>query len=366
MKPAAKPTARSIIRSLKVSRKKHLFITGSRGVGKSTLARQLLPLLTDGPVPGFVTHVAPQVCVTLQDLSTGRSGIIGQATQSTRPSLGMQCAEDGFLSVGIPALQAAAEAPCAWALLDELGYLESGCVPFCASVEALLETKRVLAVLRKQDTPFLNRLRSRDDVFLLDLDVPYPAVGCVVMASGLGRRFGGNKLLADFGGQPLIYRALTLAGSGSFAADITVTRHAAVQALCEALDRPVLLHSEPNRCDTVRLGLTALLQQSPQLQACLFLPGDQPLFSAESLSSLLLLADPHAIWRASGSHGAGSPVLFGRDSFDELLHLTKGGGSEVLQRHPDAVHLLPCPDAELLDADTPAALAELEKSLSLF
>ena len=364
--PAAKPTARSIIRSLKVSRKKHLFITGSRRVGKSTLAQQLLPLLADGPVPGFVTHVTPQVCVTLQDLSTGRSGIIGQATQSTQPGLGMQCAKDGFLSVGIPVLQAAAEAPCAWALLDELGCLESSCAPFCASVEALLETKRVLAVLRKQDTPFLSRLRSRGDVFLLDLDVPYPAVGCVVMASGLGRRFGGNKLLADFDGHPLIYRALTLAGSGSFAADITVTRHAAVQALCEALDRPVLLHSEPNRCDTVRLGLTALLRHCPQLQACLFLPGDQPLFSAESLSSLLLLADPHAIWRTSGSSGVGSPVLFGRDFFDELLHLTKGGGSEVLQRHPDAVHLLPCPDVELLDADTSAALAELEKSLSLF
>ncbi len=364
--PAAKPTARSIIRSLEISRKKHLFITGSRSIGKSTLAQQLLPLLADSPVPGFATHVTPQVCVTLQDLSTGRSGTIGQATQSTLPGLGMQCAEDGFLSVGISALQAAAEAPCAWVVLDELGYLESNCAPFCASVEALLETKRVLAVLRKQDTLFLNRLRSRDDVFLLDLDVPYPAVGCVVMASGLGRRFGSNKLLADFGGQPLIHRAITLAGSGLFAADITVTRHTVVQALCNALERPVLLHSEPNRCDTVRLGLSALLQQCPQLQACLFLPGDQPLFSAESLSSLLLLADPHAIWRACSSHGAGSPVLFGRDYFDELLHLTKGGGSEVLLCHPDAVRLLPCPDVELLDADTPAALAELEKSLHHF
>lgn len=59
-------------------------------------------------------------------------------------------------------------------------------------------------------------------------------------------------------------------------------------------------------------------------------------------------------------------MLFGRDYFDELLHLTKGGGSEVLQRHPDAVHLLPCPDCELRDADTPAALAELEKSLRYF
>ena len=29
-------------------------------------------------------------------------------------------------------------------------------------------------------------------------------LGCVIMASGTGQRFGGNKLLADFGGRPLI------------------------------------------------------------------------------------------------------------------------------------------------------------------
>ena len=34
------------------------------------------------------------------------------------------------------------------------------------------------------------------------------AVGCVIMASGRAVRFGSNKLLADFGGSPLIAQAL--------------------------------------------------------------------------------------------------------------------------------------------------------------
>ena len=34
------------------------------------------------------------------------------------------------------------------------------------------------------------------------------AVGCVIMASGRAVRFGSNKLLADFGGAPLIAQAL--------------------------------------------------------------------------------------------------------------------------------------------------------------
>lgn len=29
-----------------------------------------------------------------------------------------------------------------------------------------------------------------------------PNLGCVIMASGLGKRFGDNKLMADFDGQP--------------------------------------------------------------------------------------------------------------------------------------------------------------------
>ncbi len=51
---------------------------------------------------------------------------------------------------------------------------------------------------------------------------------------------------------------------------------------------PVLLHSLPGRNDTVRLGLSALLEQVPELFGrCMFLPGDQPLF----------------VPRDSGSHG---------------------------------------------------------------
>ena len=36
------------------------------------------------------------------------------------------------------------------------------------------------------------------------------AVGCVIMASGRAVRFGSDKLLADFGGAPLIARSAQL------------------------------------------------------------------------------------------------------------------------------------------------------------
>ena len=45
-----------------------------------------------------------------------------------------------------------------------------------------------------------------------------PPVGCVIMASGLARRFGSNKLLADVGGRPLLCRALEVTATPALAA----------------------------------------------------------------------------------------------------------------------------------------------------
>ena len=62
----------------------------------------------------------------------------------------------------------------------------------------------------------------------------HPPVGCVIMASGLARRFGSNKLLADFGGRPLLCRALEVTATPALAARVVVTRSAEVKALCDA------------------------------------------------------------------------------------------------------------------------------------
>lgn len=86
-------------------------------------------------------------------------------------------------------------------------------------------------------------------------------VGCVIMASGLSRRFGANKLLADFCGQPMLCRAFAATATPGISARIVVTRSEEVQALCRAHGVPVLLHSLPGRNDTVWLGLSALLHR---------------------------------------------------------------------------------------------------------
>ena len=112
-------------------------------------------------------------------------------------------------------------------------------------------------------------------------------IGCVIMASGLARRFGSNKLLADFGGRPLLCRALDATDTPQLACRIVVTRSAEVETLCQTLGVACLRHALPGRNDTVRLGLEALLTLQPGLAGCIFLPGDQPLLRRETVEALV-------------------------------------------------------------------------------
>lgn len=201
----------------------------------------------------------------------------------------------------------------------------------------------------------------------------HPPVGCVIMASGLARRFGSNKLLADFGGRPLLCRALEVTATPALAARVVVTRSAEVKALCDAQAVPCLLHSLPGRNDTVRLGLEALLEQCPNLAGCIFLPGDQPLLQRETLEALITAfaqtqkETEREIFRLGHRFKndpnplLGSPVLFGKTYFPELLTLPEGkGGSVLLRKYPERVHAVYIADREeLYDADTPEALEEL-------
>lgn len=198
-------------------------------------------------------------------------------------------------------------------------------------------------------------------------------VGCVIMASGLSRRFGSNKLLAAFDGRPLLCRAFDATSTPLLAARIVVTRSPEVKALCEQNDVPALLHTLPGRNDTVRLGLTALLQLLPELAGCMFLPGDQPLLtrsSVEAVTRAFYGTKKRDICRLTytGENSpriAGSPVLFGRRYFDQLLCLPEGkGGSVILKQYPDAVLEVQANSPyELMDTDTPQALAQLEAML---
>ena len=178
-----------------------------------------------------------------------------------------------------------------------------------------------------------------------------PRHGCIIMASGKGERFGSNKLMARLNGKPLIQYAIE-ASNGLFTHRTVVTRSREVANLCRALEVHVVLHAEPNRNDTVALGMK-------EIEGCTtatFLQGDQPLIGTKSIDTLLRASerDCASIWRASFKGVAGSPVLFPSWAFDELRELPCGkGGNFVAKAHSEKVHTVEVSSKwELFDVDT--------------
>ena len=112
----------------------------------------------------------------------------------------------------------------------------------------------------------------------------------------------------------------------------------------------------------MRLGLEAL----GDLDACMFLPGDQPLLRRETVAMLLenWKENSDRIVRPAYEDTEGSPVLFPSWAFPELRTLPEGkGGGVVIKNHPHEVYRVSVSNPfELADADTPETL-ELLKGL---
>lgn len=357
--PVPRPTPGCIWNSFRASGKRHLLLTGGRGSGKTTLLSALCP----EPLPGLTTWADPGKAVYLREENTGRETVIGRFNPTLPGAENkMQPVLPGLQVLGVGALRRCVQHPSPWVRVDEIGYLELTCPEYCQALRQLLEEKQVLAAVRKQDAPFLNELLHRQDVFSVDLDAPYGSAGCVMMASGLGRRFGGSKLMVPFLGKPLLYWALS-ATEGLFSRRVVVTRSREAAAFCAALGVETVVHDYPGRNDTVRLGLEAV----GNVTQCLFCPADQPLLRRQTVESLLLCGQNSRgrIWRPCFQGTPGAPILFSRDYFDELKHLPQGkGGGVVAASHGESVRTLPVTDKrELWDIDTPENLTELEQTM---
>ena len=192
-------------------------------------------------------------------------------------------------------------------------------------------------------------------------------IGCVIMASGLARRFGSNKLLHDFLGEPVMNRILRTMSAAPLAAKVVVTRHSEIKELCDEQNIPVVLHDMPLQSDTVALGVKALQEMCPEMTGCMFAASDQPCLSAESVTALCeaFQREPVQIWRMSWQGSVGNPVIFPAFTFNELLNLPpdKGGGA-VIKKHPELVRTVEVQrEQELVDVDTPEILEELLNSL---
>ncbi|NJP39765.1 hypothetical protein HCH52_01680 [Oscillospiraceae bacterium HV4-5-C5C] len=182
---------------------RHLLITGLPGRGKSTLLQALLPsywpLLAGGLLSSLQVLAvessasADTICrrvllwpwqrtsncaendgadsLQSDDLlkiwqAPPEAWLAGVSGGTGQP---MMVKSDAFQQA-VAYLRALSSYPGDFVLIDELGWLENSQPLFLAQVQELAEQKRLLAVLRKQGCKAGDRLRSRPDSFIADLD----------------------------------------------------------------------------------------------------------------------------------------------------------------------------------------------------
>lgn len=195
----------------------------------------------------------------------------------------------------------------------------------------------------------------------------YP-LGCLIMASGAAKRFGSNKLLAKFNGQPLLAYILKLTAFLE-TQRLVITRSAAVVDLCRQLAVPCICHRQPYQSDTVRIGVDHLTATADykNIKGLLFCVADQPLLTEASLRRLCeaFLQDSTKICRLAYGDTVGNPIIFPVDLAEKLKQLPpdKGGGY-LAKKYPERVRLVQVQDEyELYDIDTQNDLEQLEAVL---
>ena len=347
-----KRTVESIMKSFQNSGKRHLVLTGNLRSGKTTRFREIVKMFTkEEELPGISTYAVPYRCAMLRENGTNIERKIGEFSDKMYP------VKEGFLELGVPALERAMESDSEWVSIDELGFLEADNELFQSAVTKLFDTKRVLAIFRKQAIPFLEKLKQREDVFVVDIEETKARIGCVIMASGVSRRFGTNKLLQNIAGKSLIDHVLEVTEGDLFEERLVVTRTEEVAFICKEKNIPVILHTYPNRNEAVKLGIEYLRE----MDGWVFCPCDQPLLRRESIENLLDVPYLHEdlIVRLHWKETLGTPIFFGKKYFEELCNLPdKKGGSYVVKQHLEKVELVSVQDEkELWDLDTQEDLA---------
>jgi molybdenum cofactor cytidylyltransferase len=193
------------------------------------------------------------------------------------------------------------------------------------------------------------------------------SVAGIILASGLSRRFGANKLLAGLDGVPVIAKTFSTLKAPGLDPILVVTGFEADKIKAALAREKITWVENPGYAEgmaaAIRAGISALPKRT---DAALIALGDMPLVKPSSVSALLAALSPGSgkriaipAWRGK----RGNPVLWHRDFFEALIRLEgETGGKSVYQAHPDAVVEVAVDDPGILaDLDTRAALDEAAK-----
>jgi nicotine blue oxidoreductase len=191
-------------------------------------------------------------------------------------------------------------------------------------------------------------------------------VSAIVLAAGGGSRFGGGKLLARLGGQPIIEAVLDNLLDAPVDEVIVVVGADAkgLREVCERYGVRTVDNEEweLGQSTSVLAGLRAC---GAETQAAVVLLGDQPLVGAGAVDRLVAaFAEGAKVAVATYGGKRRNPVLFAREVWPLLEAELAGdeGARSVLKQHPELVVEVPCEGVgDPTDVDTREDLRRLEE-----
>lgn len=182
--------------------------------------------------------------------------------------------------------------------------------------------------------------------------------GIIILAAGGSSRMGQPKQLMHFGGRSLV-RGVVDAAMADERHVVAVVLGAHADAVARELSGTgVLLVTntgwEAGMASSIRAGLASLLDFLPEMDACILTVCDQPYIEAavfEGLQSTQLATGKGIV--ASGYDDTyGTPVLFSRPYFNQLLQLEgQEGAKKVIRQHENDAAVYPF-EAGRTDIDT--------------
>ena len=195
------------------------------------------------------------------------------------------------------------------------------------------------------------------------------AVAGIVLAAGKSARFGGNKLVAPFRGEPLLRRPVEAARASRLERIVVVLGNEAARvesAIADLVDgarvRTVVNPAyDRGQGGSVVAGLGAVGEDFP---AAMFLMGDQPLLDAAIIDDLIAAHERtgKAICFPLCRGRRRNPVLFAARFFPDILRLTGDVGARALiDAHREAAAAVEYADeAPFRDVDRLPDLERLE------
>ena len=200
-------------------------------------------------------------------------------------------------------------------------------------------------------------------------------VSLIYMASGFGKRYGTNKLITEFQGEPLYLHGLL---SLQKAAKLLEEDKIQCKLFLISQYERVLSGSFDRVPEAERIfnedsdqGITASLKLGTEVSrkdtdAFLYFVADQPCMRGETIAEFVrgFLKSGKGIGCVCAKGHRGSPNLFSRKYKTELLALEGDqGGRQIMQKHPEDIWMMEVDERELRDIDHPADLKQLRLEL---